>query len=431
MNIMDKQKISKRNIVSMIWEGSLIFTAITFLDASSVIAVFIDSLTGSLELAGAAIAVRWSCFLLPQIFIGLYVNNIRNLPRLITIVMLFLRPMPLIMIPVLFSGIDSFFAVIIVLAMYGVFFIGEGTINIPWWDLFGRTVPGESRGRVIGWQQFLGGIGSLGSGFVIKMVLDNPDMTIYYKYSIIFGFGGTVAFFSALLMIPLRDFPRELPKEAFKFSKTIKTLPAHLRSKNTFLLINIIQIVSGVSGAVIPLSILFCKNSFELASQQVSTLIYLQIAGSLAGGLIWGSLSHRLGNKYVVMLSQALGLMLHITALICMIVIGKLTPFAVLGFIVFLAGIYSGCWLGFSNYILDISKEGLRSAYMLINSLFAFPATLLYYFAGLAAGKTGFTPLYTIGAAAAITALVLSLRLKSPAQITKENRLSAPELLTQ
>ena len=408
----------------MIPEGTLIFTAFTFLDASSVIAVFIDFMTGSLQLAGAANAVRWVFFLLPQLFIGLYVTNIKNLPRFISITTLTLRPLPLLLIPIMFAGFDSYTTVFILLIIFAAFFTGEGMVNIPWWDLFGRTVPGESRGRIIGWQQFLGGIGSLAGGFVIKFVLDSSSMNIQSKYSIIFGLGGLIALFSALLMLPLKDLPRELPKVTFNFMDSIKMLPSHLKNSKAFTMINIIQIISGISAAVIPLTILFCKNSFGLSTNSVTTLIYLQIAGSLAGGLIWGNLSHRLGNKYVVMISQILALVLHVTALTCMIIIGRSTPFAVLGFIVFLAGVYSGNWLGFSNYILDISREGLRSVYMLINCIFTFPSTLLYYFAGLAAGKAGFAPLYTAGAVAALAALALSLKLKSPVQIAEMKKLN-------
>ncbi|NJD04792.1 MAG: MFS transporter [Ruminiclostridium sp.] len=416
---MDEYKIRKRNIIFMIPEGTLIFTAFTFLDPSSVVAVFIDSTTGSLQLAGAAIAVRWISFLLPQFFIGLYVNNIKNLPRFISIITLALRPLPLLMIPIMFTGFDAFSKVLLLLILFTGFFAGEGLVNIPWWDLFGRTIPGDSRGRVIGWQQFLGGIGSLAGGFVIKFVLDTASMNTPLKYSIIFGLGGLIALFSALLMLSLRDFPREMPKENFRFASSLKTLPSHLKGNKSLAMINIIQIISGISAAVIPMSILFSKNSFGLNTNQVSTLIYLQIAGNLAGGLIWGNLSHRLGNKYVVMISQILGLAIHITALICIMVIGRLTPFAVLGFILFLAGIYSGSWLGFSNYILDISREGFRSAYMLINCIFLFPSTLFYYFAGFVAGKTGFMPLYTAGAVAGLAAFVLSFRLKSPVQIAE------------
>lgn len=224
---------------------------------------------------------------------------------------------------------------------------------------------------------------------------------------------------AALFLLRLRDLPRNVSKNRPKFFKSLRALPLHLKENKTFARVNIIQLIAGISAAVIPLSILFCKNSFGLSTYQVSTLIYLQIAGSLAGGLVWGNISHRFGNKYVVMLSQILSLLLHISALLCILVIGKYTPFALLGFIVFLAGLYSGNWLGFSNYIIDVSTEGLRSVYILINSMFTLPATLLYYLAGLAAGQAGFAPLYTTAAAAALIAFILSLRLKSPQQIAE------------
>jgi Major Facilitator Superfamily. len=418
---MDELKIKRRNILSMIPEGALIFTAFTFLDASSVISVFIDNLTGSIQLAGAAIALRWICFYIPQFFMGPYVNKTKNLPRLITIIALTLRPLPIVMIPVLFCGFTPFTTVFILFIVFGAFFAGEGAINIPWWDVFGRTIPSETRGKVLGYQQVLGGILSLASGFVIKFVLDSNSMSFTAKYSIIFGLGGFIALLSALMMPILRDLPRDIQTEAVSLISSLKKFPSYLKNDKAFVNLNIVQLIAGISAAVIPLSILFCKNNFGLNNNHVSTLVYLQIAGTLAGGVTWGALSHRLGNKSVIIASQILGLLLHITALTC-ILLGKSTPFILLALIVFMAGMYTGNWLGFSNYILDIAKDRLRPTYVIIYNIFSFPTTLLYYFAGLVAGGAGFVPLYIVGAAAALSALVLSYRLKSQREIEEMNR---------
>ena len=397
-------------------EGSLIFTSFTFLDPSTVAPVFIDTYTGSLQLAALAGTLRFFFSFLPQLLIGPYTSRIKNITRYLSLIMLSLRPIPLLMIPILYSKLGPYTTVWIFLLVYAAFWVAEGLVIVPWLDLFSRTIPGEKRGKLLGYQQFFGGIGGLAAGVLIKITLDSPQLTNAAKYSIIFAAGGLLAFVSSTVILPIRDFPRTPSSEPVNLIRYFRKLPSYFGKNDQFATVNIIQVIAGITSAIVPLVILFSKNTFNLSTPQVSTLVYIQIGGMLVGGVLWGSVSHKLGNKYAVMLSQFIGLSLHVLALICM-ALGASSALPVLWVIALLNGIYMNSWLGFINYIIDVVDEKNRPEFLVLNGLVSFLLSSLYYLSGLAASAFGFAPLFVAGLAASICTIILSFRLKSPKQL--------------
>ncbi|NJD04066.1 MAG: MFS transporter [Ruminiclostridium sp.] len=414
---MYEQRVSKRNFIFMTVEGSLIFSALAFLDANTVIPIFVYAYTGNLQLAGLASTLKMFFTFLPQLLVGIYAYKIRNVPRFTALVMLFFRSLPLLMIPVLLAGLNPYLTVLIFLVLYCAFYTGEGIISIPWWDVFGRTIPFERRGRLLGYQLLFGGIGGLAAGFIIKITLDNTQLSSAVKYSVLFGCGGFIALLSAISMMSVRDFARKTDCKYETLIGRLRRLPGYLFKNKEFVNINIVQVISFFNGMLVPLLILFCKDTFNLGTSEVSTLIYVQIAGTLAGGILWGNISHYLGNKYAVMISQIIGFGINGMALAFIALKPLGVHFLLLWLIAFMSGLYMGSWLGFLNYIIDVTTEEDRTIYLVINSVITFPFALLYYFAGLAASRLGFLPVFTIASVFAIGAVIMSFTLKSPEQI--------------
>lgn len=414
---MNEQQIAKRNYIFMLIEGCLIFSCFTMLDNNSVIPVFIDTYTKSLQLAGLATSLRMIFFFSPNFLIGPYINKIESIPGFIKRVTLIFRPSILLIIPILFSNIGPYAKVWIFLVLYAIFWTGEGLLNIPWLDLFGRTIPGETRGKVFGYQQLLGGIGGIACGFIIKTVLENQSLSDSIKYTIIFGSAGVLGLLSALCMLPLRDIPKNRILRPANLRSYFSQLPEKLSGNREFVKINVIQGISNLAGIIIPFIILFSKDTFNLDSSEVSTLVYIQILGNLVGGFIWANLSHRFGNKYSVMASQIIALLISVMSLISLNFKGIGIPFVLLWLITFLNGIYMGSWAGFINYIIDVIDEENRTIYIFLNNLLMFPFTMLSYLAGIVASIFGFVPLFATSIAAGTATVILSTFLKSPRQL--------------
>lgn len=414
---MNETKLRKRNFLALMLEGTFFFTGLAFLDANAIIPVFIYTFTQSLQLAGLATTINMASSILTQTLVGPYIKRIINVPAFIIKIMFIFRPLPLLMIPVLFGHFNPFVTVSLFLIIYAMLWGSDGWIVLPWSDLFARTVAPEKRGKLLGYQQLLGGIGSLAAGFIIKSTLENPGYSNEVRYSIIFGCAATLLIISSIAMLFARDLPRKPSIEKVNHVHYYRQLPFYLRKNKAFARMAIVRILASVTGMISPFLILFGKGLFQLNGSQISTLIYVQIIGGLVGGIVWGNISSRMGNKFVIMISQIIGLILPILALGCLLLKGFSLPYFILWPIAFANGLNMGSWLGFMNYTMDVVNEEERTIYLLLNSLITFPLTLLSYFAGILADQWGFIPLFAISGTSAIIAIYLSRRLKSPQQM--------------
>ena len=266
-------------------------------------------------------------------------------------------------------------------------------------------------------QQLFGGIGSLAAGFIIKSVLENTAFSDATRYSIIFSSASILMILSSAAMLLTRDLPRPIESKPAKNRHYYASLPAYLKKNKDFRRVALIRILSSFTSMVAPFLILFGQNIFRLDVSQVSTLIYIQIAGGLLGGVIWSQISSRFGNKFVILTAQVTGLLIPIAALACFLVRDLSLPWYLLWPIILANGTNMGSWVGTFNYLIDIIDEEERTIYLLLSSVITFPLTGLAFLAGILADQTGFVPLFIISIVTACLGIFLARGLKSRRQL--------------
>jgi len=386
---------------------------LAFLDSNSVIPVFISTYTGSLYLAGLATTLRIASSLLAQLAIGPHIQRIKNMPAFIIRIMLLFRPLPILMIPVLLLSNNLFFPVWVFLIIFSLLWISDGLIVVPWLDVFGRTIESSTRGKLLGYQQVLGGIGSLLAGLIIKEALEHPTLSDGVRYSIIFGSAGIILLISCIAMSFVKDFPREAMEHKPNPFDYFAKLPGYFRKNKLYARMVMTQIVGGFSWMVMPFIILYNKNTFNLNPVQISTLIYIQIVGTLAGGIFWGNISHRLGSRYVISISQMISFVLSLLVLISLPLSNIFDAFYLAATMSFLAGLSMGAWMGFVNYTIEVVDDNERPIYFVLTSVITLPLALLPFLSGLSANAWGFTHLFIVSLSAAVIAFILSLKLET------------------
>lgn len=412
---MNEQKLRKRNYASLLVEGSFFTLGLSFIDANAVVPVFIFAYTQSILLAGLAATINFASSIIMQTLVGPYVKGIRNIPRYISLIMFIFRPLPLLMIPILFLNLSPWLTTGIFLILYALFFAGDGLVVVPWLDLFGRTVEPGKRGLLLGNQQVLGGIGALLAGSAIKATLDYPLFNNNQRFSIIFGGAAIVMTLSSVAMAFSRDLPHKVVQEKANPLHYYRQMPTHIRSNSLFAHVALTRILSIIAAMVAPFVILFCQDLLSLEQKEVSTLIVIQIIGSLLGGFLWGKISHRLGNHRVILFSQCLALLLALSVFLLAILPVGAMPAFLLWPLVLINGVNMAAWIGFVNYTIDIVPAEERTVYMLISNLMTFPFAFLAFLAGIIAQAFGYAPIFVISAIAASTAVIRAARLKAPA----------------
>lgn len=411
---MNEKSIRKRNFYSLLIEGMFFWVGLAFLDSNSVIPVFINTYTGSLYLAGLATTLRIASSLLAQLAIGPHIQRIKNLPSFIIRIMLLFRPLPILMIPVLLLSNNLFFPVWVFLIIFSLLWVCDGLIVVPWLDIFGRTIESSTRGKLLGYQQVLGSIGSLLAGLIIKEALEHPTLSDGVRYSIIFGSAGVILLISCIAMSFVKDFPREVMEHKPNLFDYFLKLPGYFKKNKLYARMVITQIVGGFSWMVMPFIILYNKDTFSLNPVQISALIYIQIVGTLAGGIFWGNISHRLGSRYIISISQVISFILSLLVLISLPLSNIFDAFYLAATMSFLAGLSMGAWMGFVNYTIEVVDDNERPIYFVLTSVITLPLALLPFLSGLSASAWGFTHLFIISLSASVIAFVLSLQLRTP-----------------
>lgn len=408
---MSQAKIYKRNFLAILLEGSVYFAGLAFIDTNAVIPVFIFTYTDNISLAGMATTVGTVIWVIMQAFIGPYVKRIKNMPRYITIVLFLFRPMFFLMLPVLYGNSSPSLTILSFLFLYAMIYAGDGLISAAWTDFFGRSIRPEIRGRLLGYQQILGGIGALVAGFIVKSILDNSYLTNNQRYSLIFGLAALTLTASCIPMLISHEPQRQLSVPRHNHFEYFRLLPGYLKANRPFARLTLVRVLGSIASMVMPFVILFGQNVFNLDPQKVSTLIYIQIIGSLFGGLLWGRISSRFGNKLIIVLTQVLGFAVAALSMIFYLLAPVRLPFYIFWPVVFANGCTMASWFGFTNYTIEIVNETERTDYLLISNLITFPFSFLYLVAGIMAQNLGYFSLFFISALAALTAIMISRKL--------------------
>ena len=406
-----RKDVGKNNYWSMIVEGGFYFAGYTFFDAYVVIPVFVNALTGDLKLAGLAVALKLSLYIIPQLLMGLYTARIKNIPMFLGITG-FLGRAAFFAVPlILLTNADPYIKVAVLYFALAAASFADGLTNVPWLDILSRTIEPGKRGRLMGYQMLLGGIGGLAAGLLIKHMLAGNG-TIESKYASVFLIGAIIITISGLLLFTLKDGQRNIKAAGEPhILKYFKGLHKYLLDNPDYRKLIATQGLANFSGLAAPLYVLFAKNHFSLDENKVTTLIFVQIIGGLFSGITWGNLSHRKGNKFTIQASLVLNAL--VAAIAVFLYLGGMeNAMAPLIIMVFLAGILQGGWLGYTNYLLDIVSDNERPAYIALTSTILFPFTFIPLIGGIIADTAGFPAVFLAVEAFVLSALFMSFGLQ-------------------
>jgi len=411
-------KLAKKNYRILLTEGSLITVGRSFIDASSVASVFIDIFTGNLQLAGIVSSIRGFIAVIMQTFVGPHMLTKENQPRvifrgkIISASILFLMPLLLLI------GVKGFGAAYAFIAIYTLIWVVDGAIIVPWHMLNVRTLPHKIRSTVLSYRTFFGGILIFACGYLIRWFLKHPVMSDPTRFMWIFGIGAVIMTGSSLFFLGMRDVKKPVLPAKKPIKEIFKKIPSVLKRNGLYRDYIIIRILTFFTSATAWFIILFGRRILNLDNSATSTLIIIQIVGSLVGGLVWSWTNHRLGTKTTIIAMRVLTLLKLALCIPCFL--NPATAWGYLIVMVFLNGLTINLFFGDSNYMLDIiGYEKDNDNYLVINSLVAIPFSLMNVAAGAVAQNFGFIPLFVTSAVTALIVIFMAPRLLSAKEIVQ------------
>jgi MFS family permease len=378
--------LEKRNFNMLTLDGVLYYTALTFLDATILIPLFLAHVSGAPMLIGLATAIRQLSFVAPQLFIARLMSRIPRLTRFVFWSYLICRFAFLFVIGELLHAPSSHWVLIAFFVGYSMFTLGEGVIQVPWMDLFGRTITPKNHGKLFGVMQTLGAVGAFAGGLVIQNVLSKPEQYPYpTNFLVIFTLAFVFLFFSTLSFLYVKEGPRRHPpaKEAEKsWLAIIGNLPRTWRTNPAFRILMIVQLLVGLHQLAMPFYILYVQRLVGIEQRIVGFLVIAQIVGGMFGGVVLGGMSSRLGNQMTVRLT----VFLNVCVPVLILCAGQATGATGVELLVigafFLMGVIGGGWIGFTNYLMEITNDDTRGCYVAYLNMCTAPLAILPVFSG-------------------------------------------------
>ncbi|MEP7217270.1 MAG: MFS transporter [Bacteroidota bacterium] len=304
-------------------------------------------------------------------------------------------------------------ALILFVLGYGIFSIAGGFAGLVFMEIVAKTCPKERRGSYFGLRAIFSGLVGLYLGVnVIKPVF--ADWGYPYTFMIAFGAGTLLIAGSFYLFTrqrePLQgDLPPERSMRA-QFSTALALLAAN-RPFRRFVLFRGLMMLWF---AGIPYYMLFARERLGASEAEMGTFISWEFAGLIVANLLWSYLSNNLGNRILLIIACALGVL--VSAAVLGYAIGLFgLPAWTFGAIFFAsAAVDSGVGTGGINYALEIIPEGERPTYIgLMNTLLAMALGLAAIAGGLR-DLIGYIGLYVMTGGVALIALGMILRLPEP-----------------
>lgn len=414
-------KVTAHNRRAFIADGANFNIGSAFLESNTVLPTFVRTLTSSPLLIGMVSAIRSFGYLMPQVFVAGYIESRPMKKPFMMKVGYVMRVAGITMaLSALLAKNNPNLALTVFFGALVVFAFSDGLGGLPWMDIVARTIPPDRRGRLFGTQQAVGGTLSFLSGFLIRHLLNqNGDYPM--NYFVVLALGAFFMCGSLVAMHFIIDPGGPASKTYCSMGTYLKKLPATWRENPQFRQLMVTRLLTGSFHLCLPFFAIHAQTDLGFPASVVGLFVSAQMVGTVVGGPIWGSLGDRYG-PYLVIRSMA--------------VITMLTPFLALGarlavslgvqalayFLYFLlyvciGGSFGGTWIGFSNYVFDISGEGNRATLMGLYNTIGAPLTLLTMVGGWFLQMSDFPTLFSIVAAIEMVACRVAFRLPKSREV--------------
>ena len=405
------------NSAFLIADGVAWWVGSSFADTSTVVPTFLGYLGAPKALIGFLTGFRIGGFLLPQLVVAHYSERWSRKKNLVVFNSLIGRSSQLA-IPFLIyflAGAAPGLALNWFAALYVLASLSEGVNAVPWTDILAKAVNPLRRGRVYGRIQLWGGLGSFGAGILVSRILISPHLPYPSNFSLLFALSALAFIGSYLAFLAVREPPGEggVPGPR-SFVVFCQSLPELWRASRDFAQLIRVRLLAGGVHLALPFFVLYARDELQLGAGLVGLFLACQMAGSVAGGLLWGGLGDRRGYRLVIILSVLAALAGPVLALLAGAGFPGWLSSLTFGAIFLLLGLsFAGMWIGFTNYLLETAPAGRRPSYLGLLSTLAGPTAFLSIVGGLLVDVLGYRAVF------GLTAGLLALGLRHGLALTE------------
>lgn len=389
--------------------GILFQAGLAFSSPTTILPVFLKNYTGSLALIGLFSAVVTAGGVFPQLLVAHRLKG-RPTSKPVLVGAIWTRAAAwglLGLFTWLCADCTATVLLVAVFVLLLIFSVAGGVANVPFAELWGKTLPVRLRGRFWGHRQLWGGLLAMASGYIVKLVLGAP-ISFPRNYALLFLFSFLLLVLSYVALSSVREpeGEREARKETFVnfLSATLSQL--HRDRGLTWLMIT--QLCTRFFMFAAPFYVLYGRDRLEMPTEEVGVLVTAQMSGAIISNLLWGWLSDTYGNRSVIRLTAATTIAIPLLALIA----SHETWWLLLGVFVLIGAAISGSGVGFINYVLEVAEPRMRPAYIALSGTLNGLLSLLPVIGGWIIDIGSYELAFALALGFGLLALPFSLKLR-------------------
>lgn len=390
----------------------------SFGDTATVLPAFLAQLDAPKVLIGFLTGFRAGGFLLPQIVVAHFSERWPRKKRLVVFNSLLGRSCQLAIpfLIYLLAGDAPGLVLNWFVALYVLAALSEGVNAVPWTDIMAKAVHPLRRGRVYGRIQFWGGLASFGAGILVHRILTSPHLPYPSNFSLLFALSALAFIASYLAFLAVREpVGQEGVPARRSFAVFCQSLPELWRASPDFARLTRVRLLAGGVHLALPFFVLYARDELGLGAGLAGLFLACQMAGSVAGGLLWGRLGDRRGYRLVIILSVLAALACPVLALAAGSGFPGWLSSLTFGAIFLLLGLsFAGAWIGYTNYLLEAVPAGRRPSYLGLLSTLAGPTTFLSVVGGYMVDVLGYQIVFILTSGLLALALHQGLSLNEP-----------------
>ena len=390
--VLGNKEVDKRNFTLSVFNGTLFRAGFEYVNAFTIISVFIHTLTGSVALAGLSQFVQSFSSQLGRVLCAPRIHTIKNQPVFMGKMNLGARFMWFALAAMLFFDVkQSILIPCIFIIIFISWFLG-GVIWPVFDDHFARTILPRRRSELLGTRELWGGIAAFAGSFVVKQVLGS-GMEFHNKYALLFLLGFLFLFSSGFFLYAMKDVERKVDNNPMPLGEIVKNIRNILSEDRNYRWYIVMRSIWVITDSALLLSLIAVKSSGNLSDITVSYLIIAQIIGRICGGFMWGKVGKFSGSRNAIIMVQLCNIA---AAAAMMAVVGhsSISTFIYVA-VSFAVGIITPAVMLNFVYFSETTHMQKRPVFMTVEGVISMPLTFVSYIFGAVAEKFGFVPIYS------------------------------------
>lgn len=410
----------RRSFWLNVFNGALFNFAGRLIDPPVVLTWFVSRLTSSNLLIGLVPPLGQAGWLLPQVFVSARVQRMRRkMPSYAAAAGIRFAAWLLLAAAVWWIETPALL-LITFFALYTLAWIAAGLAGLAFFEVTAKTIPAWRRGRLFATRQLVGGLLSLGAGWVVKAILTHPALPFPHDHAVLFLLYSIAIVPAMLAFISIREPPGTAVSERIGIREQLRRGWGFLKEDAVYRRYMLARATLGLADIALPFYGVYAKDVLGAPEGIIGWYLTARVASRLAFNLPWGWISDRRGNRLVMrLLSLGYGL----AALLAMALVagveffhlnGAWLPFLVIPLYLIDGAIRPAQILAGSNFLLELAPEEERPLYLGLSNTLMGIVVLASGFGGLLVDLMGFVGLFATAPALSMTAHFLATGLPEP-----------------